>query len=98
MIWSAQARWRSVTWPIPIDGPRGVFARGQQLRSPSWAWVQPPRRSCPRRPQLARYGWSTNWPKVVELVPVWSREAVIKALGPAARFHRFKAADVRAIL
>jgi hypothetical protein len=35
---------------------------------------------------------------IVELVPVWSREAVIKALGRATRFRRFKAADVRAIL
>jgi len=37
--------------------------------------------------------------EIVELVPsVWSREAVIKALGRAARFRRFKAADLRAIL
>jgi hypothetical protein len=31
-------------------------------------------------------------------VLVWSRDAVIKALGRATRFRRFKAADVRAIL
>ncbi len=37
--------------------------------------------------------------EIVELVPsVWSREAVIKALGRATRFRRFKAADIRAIL
>jgi hypothetical protein len=36
--------------------------------------------------------------EIVELVLVWSREAVIKALGRATRFRRFKAADVRAIL
>jgi len=36
--------------------------------------------------------------EIVELVRVWSREAVIKALGRATRFRRFKAADVRAIL
>ncbi len=35
---------------------------------------------------------------IVELVPVWTREAVIAALGRATRFRRFKAADVRAIL
>ena len=36
--------------------------------------------------------------EIVELVPsVWSREAVIKALGRATRFRRFKAADIRAI-
>jgi transposase len=36
--------------------------------------------------------------EIVELVLVWSRDAVIKALGRATRFRRFKAADVRAIL
>lgn len=35
---------------------------------------------------------------IVDLVPVWTREAVITALDRAARFRRFKAADVRAIL
>jgi transposase len=35
---------------------------------------------------------------IVDLVPIWSREAVITALGRATRFRRFKAADVRAIL
>ena len=35
---------------------------------------------------------------VVELLSVWSREAVIKALDRATRFRRFKASDVRAIL
>jgi transposase len=35
---------------------------------------------------------------IVELVPVWTREAVITALGRATRFRRFKASDVRAIL
>ncbi len=37
--------------------------------------------------------------EIVEFVPsVWSREAVITALGRATRFRRFKAADIRAIL
>jgi len=36
--------------------------------------------------------------EIVELVLVWSREAVIKALARATRFRRFKAADIRAIL
>jgi transposase len=35
---------------------------------------------------------------IVELVPIWGKDAVIRALGRAARFRRFKAADVRAIL
>jgi hypothetical protein len=35
---------------------------------------------------------------IVELVPVWTRETVIKALSRATRFRRFKAIDVRAIL
>ena len=35
---------------------------------------------------------------IVELVAVWSREAVIGALERASRFRRFKASDVRAIL
>jgi hypothetical protein len=35
---------------------------------------------------------------IADLVPIWSREAVITALGRATRFRRFKAADVRAIL
>jgi transposase len=35
---------------------------------------------------------------IVELVPVWTRDAVITALGRAMRFRRFKASDVRAIL
>ena len=35
---------------------------------------------------------------IVELVPVWTREAVSTALGRATRFRRFKASDVRAIL
>ncbi len=35
---------------------------------------------------------------IVELVPVWSREPVMTAVGRATRFRRFKAADVRAIL
>jgi hypothetical protein len=35
---------------------------------------------------------------IVELVPVWTREAVTTALGRATRFRRFKASDVRAIL
>ena len=35
---------------------------------------------------------------IVELVAVWSREAVIAALERATRFRRFKASDVRAIL
>jgi len=35
---------------------------------------------------------------IVELVPVWTRDAVIGALGRATRFRRFKASDVRAIL
>jgi hypothetical protein len=35
---------------------------------------------------------------IVELVAVWSREAVIGALERATRFRRFKASDVRAIL
>lgn len=35
---------------------------------------------------------------IVELTAVWSRDAVIKALDRAARFRRFKASDVRAIL
>jgi hypothetical protein len=35
---------------------------------------------------------------IVELVAVWSRDAVITALGRATRFRRYKAADVRAIL
>jgi transposase len=35
---------------------------------------------------------------IVELVGVWSREAVIGALERATRFRRFKASDVRAIL
>ncbi len=35
---------------------------------------------------------------IVALVPVWGREPVISALDRAARFRRFKAADVRAIL
>jgi hypothetical protein len=36
--------------------------------------------------------------EIVELVAVYSRESVINALGRAARFRRFKATDVRAIL
>jgi transposase len=36
--------------------------------------------------------------EIVELVAVYSRESVSKALGRAARFRRFKATDVRAIL
>jgi hypothetical protein len=36
--------------------------------------------------------------EIVELVSVYSRESVINALGRAARFRRFKATDVRAIL
>jgi hypothetical protein len=35
---------------------------------------------------------------IVELVPVWTREAVSIALERATRFRRFKAADVRKIL
>jgi transposase len=35
---------------------------------------------------------------IVELVAVWSREAVIGALERATRYRRFKASDVRAIL
>jgi transposase len=35
---------------------------------------------------------------IVELVAVWSREAVMGALERATRFRRFKASDVRAIL
>jgi hypothetical protein len=35
---------------------------------------------------------------IVELVAVWSRDAVITALDRATRFRRFKAADIRAIL
>lgn len=35
---------------------------------------------------------------IVELVPVWTRDAVSTALGRATRFRRFKASDVRAIL
>jgi len=35
---------------------------------------------------------------IVELVAVWSREAVVGALERATRFRRFKASDVRAIL
>ena len=35
---------------------------------------------------------------IAELVAVWSREAVVSALERAARFSRFKAGDVRAIL
>jgi hypothetical protein len=35
---------------------------------------------------------------IVELVAVWSREAVSSALERATRFRRFKASDVRAIL
>jgi hypothetical protein len=35
---------------------------------------------------------------IVELVPVWTREAVTMALERATRFRRFKAADVRKIL
>lgn len=35
---------------------------------------------------------------IVELVPIWGSEAVSRALSRAARFRRFKAADVRAIL
>ena len=35
---------------------------------------------------------------IVELVAVWSREAVIRALERATRFRRCKASDVRAIL
>src|SRR5438128_1084123 len=35
---------------------------------------------------------------IVELVAVYGRESVISALGRAARFRRFKATDVRAIL
>ena len=36
--------------------------------------------------------------EIVELVPVWTRQAVSQALGRATRFRRFKAIDVRAIL
>ncbi len=35
---------------------------------------------------------------IVELVAVWNREAVARALERATRFRRFKASDVRAIL
>ncbi len=35
---------------------------------------------------------------IVDLVPIWTREAVITALARATRFRRFKAVDVRAIL
>jgi hypothetical protein len=35
---------------------------------------------------------------IVELVPIWGDEAVVRALSRATRFRRFKAADVRAIL
>ena len=35
---------------------------------------------------------------IVELVPIWGREPVIRALSRATRFRRFKAIDVRAIL
>jgi transposase len=35
---------------------------------------------------------------IVDLVPVWGREAVTAALSRATRFRRFRAADVRAIL
>jgi hypothetical protein len=35
---------------------------------------------------------------IVELVPIWGAANVIRALGRATRFRRFKAADVRAIL
>jgi transposase len=35
---------------------------------------------------------------IVELVPIWGHEAIVRALGRATRFRRFKAADVRAIL
>jgi hypothetical protein len=35
---------------------------------------------------------------IVELVPIWDREPVIRALSRATRFRRFKATDVRAIL
>src|SRR5258707_10828271 len=35
---------------------------------------------------------------IVELVPIWGAATVIRALGRATRFRRFKAADVRAIL
>jgi hypothetical protein len=35
---------------------------------------------------------------IVELVPIWGRETVVRALSRAMRFRRFKAADVRAIL
>jgi hypothetical protein len=36
--------------------------------------------------------------RIVELVPIWGPDAIIRALSRAARFRRFKAADVRAIL
>jgi len=36
--------------------------------------------------------------EIVELVPVWTRQAVSQALSRATRFRRFKAIDVRAIL
>jgi transposase len=35
---------------------------------------------------------------IVELVPIWGHEAIVRALSRATRFRRFKAADVRAIL
>jgi hypothetical protein len=35
---------------------------------------------------------------IVELVPIWDRESVIRALSRATRFRRFTATDVRAIL
>jgi hypothetical protein len=36
--------------------------------------------------------------EIVDLLSIWSRDAVIKAVDRAARFRRFKASDVRAIL
>src|SRR5579859_3714446 len=35
---------------------------------------------------------------IVDLVPIWGREAISAALSRATRFRRFRAADVRAIL
>jgi hypothetical protein len=35
---------------------------------------------------------------IVELVPIWGREPVVRTLSRATRFRRFKATDVRAIL
>jgi hypothetical protein len=97
-IRSIQARWPSATWPILIGDPRAAFARGRAaeiaflgLGSTAETFLRSAAAAGTLRLEHALDA-------IVELVPVWTRDAVITAVGRALRFRRFKASDVRAIL